>query len=152
MAEVWFYHLEREPVENVLPGLLARGLQRGLRLAVQSPDAARLKAVSEKLWAHEDVAFLAHGLAGDPAPERQPIYLATGGENPNTAPYRFFVDAAVPETLDGLTRASIMFDGNSEPAVAQARALWKRFKAEGHAINYWKQDEQGRWKDQAAGA
>jgi len=150
MADVWFYHLEREPVENVLPGLLARGRQRGLRLAVQSPDAARLNALSEKLWALEDVAFLAHGLAGDPAPERQPIYLSTDGKNPNAAPYRFFVDTAVPETMDGLVRASIMFDGNSESAVAQARGLWKHFKAEGHAISYWKEDGEGRWKDQAA--
>jgi DNA polymerase-3 subunit chi len=151
MTEVWFYHLEREPVENVLPGLLARGLQRGVRMAVQSPDSARLAAISEKLWAYEDVAFLAHGLAGEPAPDRQPIFLAQDSDNPNAAPFRFFIDSAEPQSLDGLVRASIMFDGTAEGALDQARALWKRFKAEGHAISYWKQDEQGRWKDQAAG-
>jgi DNA polymerase III subunit chi len=150
MAEVWFYHLEREPVENVLPGLLGRGLQRGLRMAVQSPDADRLKQLSDRLWTFEDVAFLAHGGDDDPVPERQPIFLTTGFANPNAAAYRFFIDGAEPDTLDGLVRASIMFDGNSETALTRARTLWKRYTGEGHAISYWKQDERGQWKDQAA--
>lgn len=150
MAEVWFYHLEREPVENVLPGLLARGLQRGLRLAVQSSDAERLKALSEKLWAIEDVAFLAHGDAETPSPEQQPIYLALDPANPNGAAYRFFIDGAAPDSLTGLERASIMFDGGDAAAIEKARALWRRCKAEGHAISYWKQDDAGRWINQAA--
>ena len=150
MAEVWFYHLEREPVEDVLPGLLARGLQRGLRLAVQSPGEERLKALSERLWAYEDVAFLAHGDAATPLPDRQPIYLARADEDPNGADFRFYLDGAEPASLEGLTRASIMFDGNDAAAIEQARALWRRFKAEGHAISYWKQDENGRWVNQAA--
>lgn len=150
MAEVWFYHLEREPVEDVLPGLLARGLQRGLRMAVQSPSEDRLKLLSEKLWGFEDVAFLAHGDASTPMPEAQPIYLAESSENPNAAAYRFFIDGAEPLDISALTRASIMFDGNDQSVIEQARTLWKQFKAEGHAISYWKQDEEGRWKDQAS--
>lgn len=150
MAEVWFYHLEREPVEDVLPGLLARGIQRGLRMAVQSPREERRKLLSERLWGYEDVAFLAHGDAATPSPARQPVYLAVADENPNAADYRFFTDGAEPAALNGLTRASIMFDGNDAAAIEQARALWRRFKAEGHAISYWKQDENGRWVNQAA--
>lgn len=149
MAEVWFYHLEREPVEDVLPGLLARGWQRGLRMAVQSPDADRLKHLSERLWALEDVAFLAHGDAATPFPERQPIYLATDHENANAAAFRFYVDGAEPANVGDLSRASIMFDGSDESAVEHARALWRRFKAEGHTISYWKQDADGRWLNQA---
>ena len=52
--------------------------------------------------------------------------------------------------IDALARASIMFDGNEQTAVEQARALWKRFKAEGHEISYWKQDEERRWRNQAS--
>ena len=150
MAEVWFYHLEREPVEDVLPGLLARGLVRGLRLTVQSPNAERLKLLSDKLWGLEDVAFPAHGDAATPLPKEQPIYLTTTDENPNASAYRFFMDGAEPADLANFTRASVMFDGSDASALEQARTLWKRCKAEGHNISYWKQDEQGRWKDQAA--
>lgn len=150
MAEIWFYMLEREPVDAVLPGLLARGLQRGLRLAVQAGDAEAIKLLSEKLWAYEDVAFLAHGDAATPMPEKQPIYLTTAEDNPNAATYRFYIAGAEPAALDGLTRASIMFDGNEQTAIDRARAMWRRFKEEGHAISFWKQDEAGRWVNQAA--
>lgn len=149
MAEVWFYHLDREPVEDVLPGLLARGLQRGLRLAVQAPSEDLLKQLSERLWAFEDVSFLAHGDASMPSSEAQPIYLALSGENPNAAAYRFYIAGAQPTDLENMSRASIMFDGNDAAAIDQARNLWKRFKAEGHTISYWKQGENRRWKDQA---
>ncbi len=149
MAEVWFYHLEREPVENVLPGLLARGLQRGLRLAVQSGDAGMLKLISEKLWAFEDVTFLAHGDSNTPMPQHQPIYLATGPENPGNAGYRFFIGGSEPENMDGLARASILFDGNDAGSIDHARTLWRRLKADGHTISYWKQDDTGRWQNQA---
>ena len=150
MAEVWFYLLEREPVEAVLPGLLARGMQRGLRMAVQAESVDALAQVSERLWAHEDVAFLAHGDSSTPMPERQPIYLTTSPDNPNGATYRFYIAGAAPETLDGMDRASVMFEGGDEAAVERARTLWRLFKAEGHAIAYWKQDETGRWVNQAA--
>lgn len=150
MAEVWFYHLEREPVEDVLPGLLSRGLQRGLRLAVQGTSAERLKLLSERLWAFEDVAFLAHGDAATPSPALQPIYLSLDDANPNGAGYRFYIDGAAPAALEGLARASLLFDGNDEAAREQARALWRRFKSEGHSISYWKQNETGGWVNQAA--
>ena len=150
MAEVWFYQLEGKTVDDVLPGLLARGLDRGVRMLVQTVDAERVKALSQKLWSHEDVSFLTHGFEGEPNPVAQPIYITATAENPNASEFHFFIDGAAPENLIGLTRASIMFDGDEETAIEQARGLWRNFKADGHAIKYWKQDADGRWKDQAA--
>ena len=69
---------------------------------------------------------------------------------PNRAAYCFYIDGAAPDTLEFLERASIMFDGRDETAVEQARVLWRRFKNDGVVIRYWKQDDEGRWKDQAA--
>ncbi len=151
MAEVWFYHLERKPVDDELPGLLRRGLERGVRMAVVAASAERVKEFSQKLWTVEDTAFIPHGYEGEPMPEQQPIYLSATGDIPNGAAFRFYVDGAVPQDVSTLQRASILFDGRDEDAVAQARDLWRRFKGEGVVIKYWKQDEEGRWRDQAGG-
>ncbi len=148
MAEIYFYHLGEEPLERILPGLVRRGLERGLRMAVQSASPERLPKISELLWSVEDVAFLPHGL-GEDDPEAQPVWLCADHENLNRATYRFFIDGAMPQNIDGLERALILFDSNSEEALASARNEWKKRKAEGHAISYWKQDENGKWKNQA---
>ena len=52
--------------------------------------------------------------------------------------------------ISGLTRAVILFDGNDAEAVEQARAGWKRFRAAGHEVSYFQQDESGRWQNRAA--
>jgi DNA polymerase III subunit chi len=150
MADVWFYHLDRKTVDAELPGLLLRGLERGLRMAVVTVSAERVKELSQNLWGLEDVAFIPHGFKGEPNPEQQPIYLCTDDEPVNNADYVFYIDGSAPITLNTERRASIMFNGQDEVAVEQARRLWRRFKAENATIRYWKQDENGRWKDQAA--
>jgi DNA polymerase III subunit chi len=150
MAEVWFYHLDTKPVEQELPGLLQRGLERNIRMAVVSGWAAGLADLSHQIWAHAETAFIAHALPDEPFSDQQAICLCAEDAPPNAAPFRFYVEGAAPVTLEGLSRASILFNGADESAVAAARELWKRFKAEEAVIRYWKQDEQGRWKDQAA--
>lgn len=148
MAEIFFYHLGDEPLEKILPSLVRRGLERGIRMAIESAHVDRLPKISELLWAVEDVAFLPHGYGND-EPIHQPIWLCANPENPNGATYRFFIDGAMPQTIDGLERALILFDSNSEEALVNARNEWKRRKSEGHAISYWKQDDSGKWKNQA---
>jgi DNA polymerase III subunit chi len=150
MAEVWFYHLERKSAEDELPGLLQRGLERGVRMAVFTSSPERVKELSQKLWGSEPTAFIPHGFEGETFPEQQPIYLGVGAEFPNGARFGFFIDGAGPGAVDAFDRASILFDGNDELATQQARELWRRFKGEGAVIRYWKQDDDGRWKDQAS--
>ncbi len=150
MAEVWFYHLERKSVDEELPRILQRGLERGLRMAVVTSTIERVREFSQKLWGLEDAVFIPHGFAGEPLPEAQPIFLCTDDNPPNSAVYRFYIDGAAPLDLSACERASIMFDGNDEGAVAQARDLWRRCKSENATIRYWKQDDEGRWKDQAS--
>jgi DNA polymerase-3 subunit chi len=150
MAEVFFYHLEGIVAEDVLPELLQRGLARGLKLAVEVPDAERLAAFSQKLWALEDVAFLPHGGESEPYPERQHIWLAAGADNPNGATFRFYFGGAVPSKDVGYERVRVMFDGGNETELQAARQLWRDFKAQGAIAKYWKKDEAGRWADLAA--
>jgi DNA polymerase III subunit chi len=150
MAEVWFYHLERTSADAELPRLLQRGLERGLRMAVVTSTLERVREFSQKLWGLEEAAFIPHGFEGEPQPESQIIYLCTDDNPRNASNYNFYIDGTAPDSLEALERATIMFDGTDDTAVDHARNLWRRFKSENTTIRYWKQDEEGRWKDQAA--
>ena len=101
------------------------------------------------LWAHEDTGFIPHGFGPDAKPEMQPVWLSASPENPNAATFRFYVEGAMPDTLEGLARAILLFHGDDEQALLNARNEWKKRKAEGHAISYWKQDENGKWQNLA---
>ena len=149
MAEVWFYHLEKQPLQHVLPRIVASSLARGWRMVIETAVPERVPKLSEMLWASEDVAFLPHGFEGEPSPELQPVWLTASGENPNNAQVRVLVDGAKPADISKLTRAVLMFDGNDPQAIEAARAEWKTQKLAGHDISYWKQDENGKWQNQA---
>ncbi len=149
MTPVFFYHLERQPLDRVLPKLLGMSLERGWRVVVQAGSEERGEAIAAQLWSHDEESFLPHGTKADGFPDLQPIWITAVEENPNNANVRFYVDGAEVGDIAGLTRAVILFDGNDPEAVDSARAGWKRFKAEGHEVSYWQQDEQGRWQNRA---
>lgn len=149
MTPVFFYHLEQQPLDNVLPQLLVRSLERGWRVVVQTGSDERAEALANLLWTFSDESFLPHGTKADGYADLQPVWLTVEDENPNAADVRFYVDGAPVGDIVGLTRAVILFDGNDQDAVQQARSDWKRFRAAGHDISYWQQDESGRWQNRA---
>ncbi len=65
MGEVRFYHLTERPLEQVLPVMLERSLERGWRVLVRGTDAARIEALSAHLWTRGDASFLPHGTEAD---------------------------------------------------------------------------------------
>jgi DNA polymerase-3 subunit chi len=148
MTEVLFYHLQRHPLERVLPMLLEKCRERGWRVVVQAASEERVTALDDLLWTFSDESFLAHGTARDGA-ERQPVLLTTADDNPNGAAVRMLVDGAEGPALDGYERALVLFDGHDDDAVKAARGRWQALKAAGHAITYWQQDENGRWQKRA---
>jgi DNA polymerase-3 subunit chi len=151
MTEVLFYHLERQPLDKVLPQLLMRSRERGWRVVVQAESEERVEALSTLLWTFTDDSFLAHGTVRDGSAELQPIWLTASDENPNGSAVRFFVGGTVPTAYDGLTRAVLMIDGADAEAVEKMRAVWKQAVANGHQVSYWQQDDDGRWQNRAGG-
>jgi DNA polymerase-3 subunit chi len=148
MAEVLFYHLERRPLEAVLPGLLQRSLERGWRVVVKVGSEERLEALNAHLWSFDDASFLPHGSAADGHAEAQPIWLTTGDDNPGGATVRFLVDGADAAALEGYERTVFLFDAGEEEAVTRAREAWKAANAAGHDATYWRQDDSGKWAKQ----
>ena len=152
MTEVLFYHLENQPLDAVLPGLVERTLARGWRAVIQAGTVERVAALDVLLWSYKDDSFLAHGTKADPEPDFQSVYLTSDASNPNGAKVRFLVDGAdIPEAAAMLTydRLVVLFDGRDSAAVAQARGAWKSVKAAGCTATYWQQSSEGRWEKKA---
>ncbi|ODS04129.1 DNA polymerase III subunit chi [Methyloceanibacter marginalis] len=148
-TEVYFYHLENRSLEQVLPTLLERSLERGWRAAVQAASRERVEALNTLLWTFREDSFLPHGAASDGTPHAQPIYLTDDEENPNEAAVRFLVDGAALEDASGYIRVVHMFDGRDADAVGRAREAWASAKEKGFAVSYWQQDGDGRWQQKA---
>ncbi len=148
-TEVLFYHLERQPLDRILPSLVERTVERGWRAIVQAGTTERLEAVDTLLWTWRDDTFLPHGTAKDGPPADHPVFLTTSSENPNEAAVRFLIDGATIETFKGYLRVVLIFDGHDTAAVETARAQWKAAKAEGCACTYWQQSDSGRWEKRA---
>lgn len=144
-CEVWFYHLERSTSDQALPELLERSLSRGWRCVVRCADAAALEALDDWLWTYRDDSFLPHGRADEPLAERQPILITTAAETPNRPNAAFLVGGAEPPETEGLDRCVVLFDGRNPEATEQARALWRRFRAGGHPVSYWRQSPERGW-------
>ena len=148
-TEIYFYHLESRTLEQVLPALLERSLERGWRAAVQVASKERVEALNTMLWTYREDSFLPHGAAGDGASDVQPIYLTDEEDNPNNAAVRFLVDGATLDDAAGYARVVHVFDGHDEGAVAQAREAWRAAKEQSFTVSYWQQDGQGRWQPKA---
>jgi len=148
-TEVYFYHLESRTLEDVLPTLLERSIERGWRAAVQAASEERVEALDTLLWTYRDESFLAHGTARDGTPELQPIYLTAGEDNPNGAEVRFLVDGTELEDARAYARIVFVFDGRDEDAVTRARTAWQKAKADGYQVSYWQQDAEGRWQQKS---
>jgi DNA polymerase-3 subunit chi len=147
MTELLFYHLERRPLEAVLPQLLEKSFARGWRVVVQSSSEERIEALDAHLWTHRDDSFLPHGTHRESLADEQPILLTVHDDNPNRATVRFLIDrAAPPADARAYERIVVLFDGADEDALAEARELWRSKKAEGFEVTYWQCDEHGRWQ------
>ncbi|MGH1418480.1 MAG: DNA polymerase III subunit chi [Hyphomicrobiaceae bacterium] len=150
-TEVLFYHLERQPLEEVLPSLLEKTIERGWRAVVQCGSPERLEALDLSLWTYRDDSFLPHAISGQAGvnSEDQPILLTSENEAPNGAGIRFLVDGAEAESFAGFSRIVYLFDGADEAAIANARQEWRAAKDAGCSVTYWQQSSQGGWQKKA---
>lgn len=149
MTEVLFYHLQRQPIENVLPTLLEKSVERGWRVVVQASSDERVEALDAHLWTYREDAFLAHGTYREGEAGAQPILLTVNDDNPNAAHVRFLIDGApMPSDAASYQRIVLLFDGEDDEAVAAARVHWTEVKQKGFEATYWQADENGRWQRQ----
>ena len=146
--EIRFYHLQKTTLERALPQLLEKVLARSQRAVVMAGSADRVEALNAQLWTYSEKSFLPHGSARDGFAAEQPVWLTEADERPNGAQVLFLTDGASSARIADYAMVVEMFDGNDDAAVAAARARWTAYKAEGHDLTYWRQDDAGRWAKQ----
>ncbi|HBT70292.1 MAG TPA: DNA polymerase III subunit chi [Agrobacterium sp.] len=149
MTEILFYHLTESKLEDALPPLLEKSLERGWKVAIQTVDEERRDFLDAHLWTFRDDSFLPHATDSSSTPQNQPILLTASAGNSNEASVRFLVDGAEPPAVEAYERIVFMFDGYDAYQLEMARNHWKRLKTEGHALTYWQQSPEGRWQKKA---
>lgn len=154
MTEVLFYHLERRALDDVLPGLIEKSLERGWRALIRCESAERADALDNRLWTYNEQTFLPHAQLGDGDAARQPVLITVEETNANNANVLFVVGGAHPPQwsspdVQSLSRVVLMFDGRDPSALEAARGAWKDAKAAGHDVTYWKESASGKFEKQA---
>lgn len=149
-AETVFYHLTARPLEDALPEMLEKSLERGWRAVVRARSPERVAQLDDRLWTWREEGFLPHGTARDGRASHQPIWLTDGDDLPNAPQALFLVDGAdwADAELSILVRVAILFDGNDPEAVEAARSQWRRAEAAGAPAAYWAQTNRG-WTKRA---
>jgi DNA polymerase-3 subunit chi len=142
-----FYQLGSTPAEQVIASLAEKLLAQDGRLLVIAKDEALLARLDRMLWDHGPTSFMPHGLAGTAEDARQPILLSTTADAPNLARNLLIADGEWREAALTFDRAFYLFDSAT---LEGARLAWKLLSGrDGIERRYWKQDDEGRWKQQA---
>ena len=150
MTEIRFYHLTYKTLEQVLPELLEKTLERGMKAVVMAGSPERVEALAQHLWTYRPDGFLPHGNAKDGHAETQPVWLTPQDERPNEAEFLFLTDGAESARIGDYQRVCEIFRGDDDAAVAAARQRWASYKSAGHDLSYWQQNDKG-WVNQALG-
>ena len=144
MTEISFYGLQKTNLESVLPRLLEKILERGMRAVAVAGSEQRVAELNAALWIYGQGSFLPHGAFEDGHAAEQPVFLtADPTANPNGAQVLALTDGATTDDFDGFERVLEVLDGKDEAMVAAARNRWLALKKAGHALTYWQQTSKG---------
>ena len=144
--KVDFYQLSRDPADIALAALARATLSAGERMLVVSAEGGLLAAIDTALWTQRPESFLAHGFAGGPDDERQPILLSDACEAANGARFVALADGRWRDEALGFERVFLLFD---KATIEDARARWRALDAaEGVERRYWEQVG-GKWEQRA---
>ena len=149
MAEIRFYHLQSQSIEQALPKLAELVLKSGNKGVIKIADKNIAKKIDKALWTYSPESFLPHDVEGSNYPEEQSLYITTQDENPASAKMALFVNCEKMEDISSFDRVLYMFEGRLDEIITAAREDYKNYKNAGHEMSYWQQSDQGRWEQKA---
>jgi len=143
--QVDFYHLAATPLERVLPRIADRLIADDQRLLVVAGDEALAARLDANLWTYAPDAFLPHGRAGQGGEGEQPVLISSTTDAANGARNVAIADGIWRDEALGFDRAFYLFDAAT---IDGARAAWRALGVREDIVRrYWKQDEDGRWRE-----
>ena len=144
MPEAFFYQLNGDSPESVLPRMLDMAVQKGWRVEVRGLARDRMEQLDLALWG-EGGEFRPHGLAGSLHDVDQPILL-TLGQGQGGRDCLMALDGAPVAEAEAreASRVCIVFDGADPEVLATARAQWKALTGAGLAARYYVRED-GTW-------
>jgi DNA polymerase-3 subunit chi len=145
MTDIRFYYMQQKKLEQALPEILGKALERQQRVIVKAGSTERLETLNTSLWTYDPASFLPHGMTKDGHESEQPVWLTTGDENPNQATVLVLTDGASSDAVGKFDLCCELFDGNDAGAVDAARERWKLYKEKGYGVTYFQQDDTGKW-------
>ncbi len=149
MTEIRFYHMERSGLEQTLPMLVTKALERNHKIIIKSANENDSERLNEHLWSYDPSSFIPHGSAKDGNAADQPVWLTASDENPNGADVLILTSGASHQNLKDFTLVCEMLSGNDPQSIDEARARWKLYKDEGFETTYWQQSAKGGWEKKA---
>ena len=147
MADIRFYHLERQDLDTALPALVSKALSKGHRIVIKAPDNSEIERLNTHLWTYSPNSFIPHGSKKDGHEANQPVFITDNDEIPNEADVLILTHSCEHGDLSNFKLVCDMFDGRNDDAVQAARSRWKTYKDGDHDVTYWQQSAQGGWTE-----
>ncbi len=96
--------------------------------------------INEVLWTFSKKSFIPHGSKFDEQPEKQNLYITTGGEIPNNASILILYNLFGFNNYDVkyFKEIILIFDNNNSLIVTEAREFYKKLKNENYQLGFSK--------------
>ena len=146
MSEAYFYQLTSRDRIATLRSILTNSRERGWRVAVKCCNEREAELVDAALWKAPDDGFLPHGREGNEWEADQPILIVTGASAANQPSAMVLLECfdMPSESVTGLERTSVLFDGKDAPQLDSARKLASQLAGWGVEVVCWI-DRDGKW-------
>jgi len=149
MPELRFYHLQKRSVEQALPLIVSKAYKTEKNIIIRIGETGNISDLDDELWGFDPASFLPHVVEGGKNPELNPIYLTKSNDNPNDAKILFLVSGASADDISGYDLVCMVFNGNDDLELKEARLKWKQYKDSDFKLAYWQQSDSGAWENKA---
>jgi DNA polymerase III subunit chi len=142
---VRFYQLGVSSLEAAVTGILTKAWAKGVKSTLLTPGPDPSRYWDALLWRSPAEAFLPHGLASNPDPQRQPVLIASDQDDQNGATLIVLVTPRMVTTPEQYDMVIDFVDGSSQEALLASRSRYKQYRDQGCQLEYWIQTPDRKW-------